>query len=138
MQIHNPAGSNLIVVVQGFVVFNPTGLSYVVTRDGALAGTPTSNRALDTRVPVAAAVRPVASLNRIDNGLPAISGEQVDRRTQVGGNDVIFNWRSGPMDPLVLIPNTVCEVVCGTANTLLAAASYGYERTARPEELVLT
>ncbi len=142
LQIHNPpvtSGSGRIVVVEGFTVVNPPiGNVYVVTRDGALAGTPTANLALDTRVPPAAASRKVGSLNRIDNALPGSSGERLDGRlSDAAGRDLIFNWRVGPMHPITLVPNSVCEVVCLTQNLALRAIGFGYERPATPDELAL-
>lgn len=138
LQIHNPPTSGQIVVVEGFLVLNPlTVNSYIVTRDGALAGTPTANLATDTRVPVATASRRVASLNRIDNSLPAPSGETMARRTSVVGVDVFFNFRQGPENPIVLIPNSVCEIINGTVNSIFQGFGFGYERPARAEELAI-
>src|SRR6267378_2513973 len=135
IQIHNPPSSGILVIVEGFVVRAAVGTDYVVTRDGALAGTPTANLATDTRIPPSAASRKVASLNRIDNSLPALSGEIMSRRTVVAGQDAIFNFlEGGPEQPLVLVPNTVCEVINNTQNSALTALGFGYERQARPEE----
>lgn len=139
LQIHNPAGSGQIVVVEGFVVWNPLVGGYIVTRDGALSAAPTQNLATDLRVPISAGDRKVASLNRIDNVLPAPSGVKIARRTAVAGVDVIFNFlEGGPEEPIVLVPNTVCDLVNGTVNQALSCYGFGYDRPARPEELVLT
>lgn len=136
LQIHNPLNSQRLVVVEGFVVANPVlaGL-YKVTRDGALAGAPTANLATDTRVPPQAGSRKVGSLNRIDNSLPGVSGEIMSTRQAVAGVDVIFNFRQGPERPIILVPNTVCEIVDATANQTLRALAFGYERPATPDEL---
>lgn len=143
VQIHNPGGSGILVVVEGFTAYNPPAVAgHLVTIDGALAGAPTANLALDARVPASVGgTRKVASLNRIDNALPAASGVQIDRRVSQVGIDVIFDFAHGggtAMRPIVLTPNTVCEIVQALANTQLIAVAYGYERQARPEELVLT
>ena len=109
--------------------------------DSALAGTPTANFAVDTRVPASAAVRRVASLNRIDNSLPALSGVNLYRRTSVVGADVVFNLEDssgGPEVPITLVPNSTCELANGTLNQQLSAIGFGYDRQARPEELVLS
>lgn len=138
LQIHNPPSSGLIVVVEGFIVYSaPAGGSYLVTRDGALAGAPTNNLAVDTRVPLSAAQRRVASLNRIDNTLAAPTGERMSRRGAIATQDTVFNFRAGPESPIVLVPNTVAELVSGNVNQALSALGYGYERTGRPEELVV-
>ena len=143
MQIHNPPNSNTIVVVLGFIVTNPpTAGSYAISRDGALAGTPTQNLALDTRVVASTASRKVASLNRIDNSLPGNSGEVVYiRQAAAIGADVVFNFDvdgGGPEQPIVLVPNTVCEIINQTGNQLMRCVGIGYERPARPEEFVVT
>lgn len=142
LQIHNPPNSGIIVVVEGFTAYNPPAVAgHQINVDSALAGTPTANLALDTRVPASAATRKVASLNRIDNSLPAASGVPVDRRVSQVGVDVIFDFAHGggtAMRPIVLTPNTTCEIAQLLANTQLIAIGYGYERQARPEELVLT
>lgn len=139
LQIHNPLNSQRITVVEGFVVCNipQSPAFYAVQVDSALAGTPTPNLALDTRAPVSVAgTRKVGSLNRIDNSLPAPSGQQYDRREGVTiGNDVIFNYRVGPMQPIILAPNTTCEVVNLSVNTILTAIGFGYDRPATPDEL---
>jgi hypothetical protein len=141
LQIHNPplakpSDPGRIVVVEGFVVTAPvTAGIYFVTRDGALAGTPTTNLATDTRVPVGSVSRKVSSLNRIDNTLPSFSGDVIAIRQAVIGADVIFNFRVGPERPIVLAPNTVCEVVDSTTNQGIRAVAVGYERPATPDEL---
>ena len=140
LQIHNPvlqAGSGRIVVVEGFIVTNPPVVTgYVVTMDGALAPGPANNIGLDSRVPIASGgVRKVASLNRVGNDLPGFSGTQITRGVSQVGIDLIFNFRTGPTRPIVLMPNTVCEIVCGLANTALFAIGFGYERPATPDEL---
>lgn len=137
VQIHNPANSDRLVIIEGFVAYNAAVGGYLITIDGALAGSPTANLAIDNRVTVAVGgVRKTASLNRIDNTLPAASGTQVDRRSaNVAGQDIVFNFRQGPMQPIILKPNTVCEIVCAIANQQLIALAYGYERPATPDEL---
>lgn len=145
LQIQNPPGTTILTVVEGFVVYNPPGVQgYLVSRDGALAGTPTACLAVDTRVPVATAQRRVQTRNLIDNSLPAASGEQLDRLVSQAGVNVVFDWSDSgagigtPMKPIVLVPGAVCEVISALANTAMTALGYGYERPARPEELVLT
>jgi hypothetical protein len=140
VQIHNPptppGGGPRIVVVEGFVVVNPPVAALIsVTRDGALAGTPTANLATDTRVPIGGGDRKVASLNRIDNSLPAVSGTPLYQRQSQVGVDVVFNFRAGPERAIVLAPNTVCEVVSSTVNQAIRAVAIGYERPATPDEL---
>lgn len=138
LQIHNPPNSGLLVVVQGFICTNPPAAgSYVVSRDGALAGAPTANLATDTRVPINASSRKVGSLNRIDNTLPAVGGEILCRRNTLINVDVVFNFLAGPEQPIVLVPNTVCEVVNATANQAITALAFGYDRPARAEELAI-
>jgi len=136
MQIHNPANSQRLVVVEGFVVVNPAVVGLVtVSQDGALAGAPTANIAIDSRVPTQAGIRKVMSVNRIDNTLPAVSGDPIYQRQAQVGVDVIFNFRNGPERPVILIPNTVVEVVFGVVNQPIRAIGVGYERPATPDEL---
>jgi len=138
VQIHNPPNSGRLVVVEGFVVVAPAVAALItVSADGALAGAPTANIATDSRVPPSAGIRKVASLNRIDNALPAVSGDPLYQRQSQVGVDVVFNFRNGPERPVVLVPNTVVEVVFGTANQALRAIGVGYERPATPDELAL-
>lgn len=142
LQIHNPSGSGRIVVVEGFVVLNSAvSLVYAVVVDSPIAGTPTANIAIDSRVLTGAGSRKVTSLNRIDNNtLPSLGGlQRLDERTaSVGGGasqDVIFNFRTGPLRPIMLSQNNVCEIACTTINTPLRAIGYGYEHVITPDEL---
>jgi len=97
---------------------------------------------MDTRIPPDAAGSPrVASQNRIDNAtLAGVGGAlQLTRRTGVAGVDILIDLEgAGPERPIVLSPGHRVDVVNITANTILQAAMFGYQRPARPEELVFT
>ena len=139
LQVKNPANSGRLVVIIGFYSWNGAASTYVITRDGAgIVSGVTANLALDTRVPLVAASRKVGSQNAIDNSLPAVSGELLYRKTGVVGGDVSFNLTGagpGPERHIILIPNTVAEIVCATVNTVLNAWAVGYERPFNPDEL---
>lgn len=139
IQVKNPASSGRLIIVTG--AYSQAGVagSYLITRDGsAIVSGVAANLALDTRVQLISSSRKVGSQNAIDNSLPAPSGEQLFRKTGTAGGDVFFNMRAGsggPELPVILVPNTVCDLICQTANTALVAWMVGYERPFNPDEL---
>jgi hypothetical protein len=136
LQVANPVGSNLIVVVQGAAVITKTGTgSCRITRDGTgiVAGV-AKNLAMDARMPLTGASRFVQSTNAVDNTLPAATGDILEQFGVTAGAD--GSSRILPTVPIVLPPGGRCDIVDAQVNEVFNSLMWGYERLARPEELI--
>jgi hypothetical protein len=135
IDLFNPAGSGVIIVVKVANIVNSVlGSAYALTLDGGAAGGAASqNLLLDQRYGLAA--RTVGQ-NFIGNGAVGISGNVVEQIfSDVAVKTLEFHI---PRDlGLIVAPGRRMNLWCQTQNTPLNAFFSGYERRARPEELVV-
>jgi hypothetical protein len=137
LQVANPTGASLIVVVQGAAVIGKIGAgSMRLTRDGTgiVAGL-LKNLAVDARTPLSGATRNVQSTNAIDNTLPAATGDVLEQFTVAAGLDAASKIL--PVTPIILPPGGRCDLVDAQANEVVNIVMWGYERLARPEEVTI-
>ncbi len=133
VQVLNPTTSVRIVVVTHVKARGIVAANHPVTVDAALAATPTGNIAMDTRVPVAPVGNPtVASQNLIANNNAVVSGYVIDEVPGVAQVGVLIQLPN----PEILLPGHNITVFDGTGNEAFVAYFWGYERKARPEELI--
>ena len=141
MQLSNPAGSGIIVVVQGIGQLNKPSIGGAtrVSGDAAAAGGGVSPaNGLDTRILLdntgVLAVQPPG--NTISNANAVISGYTIDRMFCRVANEDLFS-KVLPIRPFIVTPGhniTIFDEVANIADQFIA---WGYSRPARPEELAL-
>ena len=135
VQVLNRANSGIISVVTHLVTLTTAAASIRVTVDAAAAGTPAPCLALDTRLPFNAGA-----------GAPTVSTQSLIANNTAGVSGyLILDFSSpaaGVWSPIITLPYPVVldethnlTVFDTTANEQLTAYIYGYERSARPEEL---
>jgi hypothetical protein len=134
IDLFNPANSGVIVVVKIAKVVNATtGVEYILMLDGGAAGgTAAQNLLLDQRYGLSART---SSQNFIGNGAVGVSGNQVDARfCPLTNTDLRFD---APDIGLIIAPGRRANIFNATQNSTLTGFFMGYERRARPEELVV-
>lgn len=136
-QISNPAGSQVIAVIERVSVVEFTGpgpTGYVLTDSGAfIAGGLAPLSATDTRYPIAAGggSRPTITQQTVDNAAGANSGIFLDHI--VAATNVVTPF--GTALPFVLTPGNWLQVQSQTVNHGSRFQCRGYERLAFPGEL---
>jgi hypothetical protein len=125
VQVENPAGSGLLCVITRAVVY-PIGTQgeFDLTLDGALAGAPTANLALDTRV------KAIGTKNRILNSGAGVSGTILD----LINLPEITEEASFHVPGIVLLPGHRVSIFNATANIGFTGLLLGYERPLEQSE----
>lgn len=129
VEVFNPPGSGVIVVVTYAASQAGAASAYLLTIDGGAGAVPVANTPIDTRV------AGIVSQNRISNASVGVSGTLIDRRTGTAGADLLFEHQDATRPLAILSPNHRLNLWCGTVNTALTAIFKGYEFTALPMEL---
>lgn len=135
-QLSNPAGSNIIAVIDELDVTEQTALaSYILTDNGAfIAGGLAPLSARDTRwdIAVGGGSRPTNTLQTVDNAAAATSGIVLDSIV-VPLNNPPARFFCGV--PFILTPGQWIQVQSGTVNHQATFTARGYERVAFPGEI---
>lgn len=135
VQVANRLASGIVSVVTHLTTLTTAAATIRVTVNGPAAATPAPCLALDTRLPFAAGP-----------GAPTVSTQSlIANNNAVIGGYLILDYGSpggGLWSPIIALPYPVImdeganvTVYDTTVNEQLAAYIYGYERSARPEEL---
>jgi hypothetical protein len=135
VDLFNPAGSGIIVVVRSVIIFAATaGNQYQLSLDGGAAGgVGVGNFLLDQRYPLP---QRTTCQNFLGNGAVGVSGNSIENRNgPASANDIIFEI---PRQLGVIVaPGRRINLFSAVQNVAVNAMFAGYERRARPEELVV-
>jgi hypothetical protein len=129
-------GQPLLVVVTLAKIVNPAAETYLLTLDGAAAGTPAQNQVLDTRFPFPGTGGGALSQNRIANNTVGTSGISLDQHNGVAGQDFLFDLlKVSDERGVVLSAGHRLQIWGGTQNTAIFGVFAGYEYIGKAEEL---
>lgn len=134
VQVLNRVNSGILSVVTHLSALVTVTTSVRLTVDAAAAATPAPCLALDTRLPfnAGAGAPTVSTQSLIANNTAAVSGYLVGEFGATGG---VWSPVYTLPYPVVLDETHNFTAFDTTVNDLFAVYIYGYERTARPEEL---
>jgi hypothetical protein len=135
--LFNPTNSGVIIVVRYAIVSQVVaGSIYSLTLDGGAAGgAAASNLLLDQRYGLAARA---TGQNFIGNGAVGLSGNEVDRvQAPATLSPLVLEFPLPKRLGIIVAPGRRINMWNNTQNQLMVGLIAGYERRARPEELVV-